>query len=105
MRSDAEIKQDILKSTDLDHGHYEQGYRAGVSNANEARHAEIQILKTLIYKKDSEIYTLKSLLDNQNPMTITVAWLKKSSKTIIKSIQDSPLSIGITRKIKRIISW
>ena len=105
MRSDSEIKQDILKNTDLSHGFYEQGYRAGVSAANESRHAEIQILKSLIYTKDSEIYTLKSLLDNQNPMTITMAWLKKSSKTIMKSIQDSPLSIGITRKIKRIFSW
>jgi len=91
---DWQVKQANLKKTDLQQGIYEQGYRKGVSDANTTRHQEISLLKELIYKKDAEIYSLKSALANTTIVTITKAWLKKSSQIIMKLTRDLRRSIG-----------
>ena len=91
---DWELKQANLKNTDLQQGIYEQGYRKGVSDTNTARHQEISLLKELIYKKDAEIYSLKSQLATITIVTIIKAWLKKSLQTIKKSTRALRRSIG-----------
>jgi len=91
---DWEVKQAILKNTDLSQGIFEQGYRKGVSDTLQNKHAEISLLKELIYKKDAEIYSLKSSLANTTIVTITRAWLKKLLQTTMKLTQDLRRSIG-----------